>query len=88
MKTDGGPAFPQHGWTSNPDVLARMADQGGMSLRDWLAGQALAGIYAGFGGDRVTNGLPDITWEDVAKEAVGAADALLFEPTEATHDCK
>jgi len=35
---DGGPAFPQHGWTSNPEVLERMKDQGGMTLRDWFAG--------------------------------------------------
>lgn len=35
MSKDGGPAFP-------------LGDQphGGMSLRDWFAGQALVGIYA------------------------------------------
>lgn len=32
---DGGPAFP-----------AETFDVGGMSLRDWFAGQALAGICA------------------------------------------
>lgn len=43
---DGGPAFPQHGWTSNPEVLERMKNQGGMSLRDWFAGQALLGMVS------------------------------------------
>ena len=49
MKTpsnDGGAAFPQHGWTNNPEVLERMKNQGGMTLRDYFAGQALAGILA------------------------------------------
>ena len=36
---DGGPAFPR---TGAPYVQAYE----GMSLRDWLAGQALAGIMA------------------------------------------
>lgn len=35
---DGGPAFPH----SEDD----RAYQGGMSLRDWFAGQALAGMHA------------------------------------------
>lgn len=38
---DGGPAYPQHGWTKDPEVLERMRNQGGMTLRDWFAGQAL-----------------------------------------------
>ena len=39
---DGGPAFP-HTWRD---------DHGeGMSLRDWFAGQALAGLSAQFGGE-------------------------------------
>jgi len=43
---DGGPAFPQHGWSSSPEVLKRMEGQGGMTLRDWFAGQALVGLLA------------------------------------------
>ena len=39
---DGGPAFPQHGWSSNPEVVRQMQDKQGMSLRDYFAGQALA----------------------------------------------
>ena len=43
-ENDGGPAFPQHGWSSDPEVLKRMSENGGMSLRDWFAGQALIGV--------------------------------------------
>jgi hypothetical protein len=39
-KTDGGPAFP----VVAENGLGHVAD--GMSLRDWFAGQALAGIVA------------------------------------------
>lgn len=35
---DGGPAFPQ-----NPEW---MSNRSGMTLRDWHAGQALAGLLA------------------------------------------
>lgn len=45
-QNDGGPAFPQHVWTTNPEVLERMKNQGGMTLRDWFAGQALVGLIA------------------------------------------
>ena len=37
---DGGPAFPR------PAVEYRCGPQEGMSLRDWFAGQALAGMMA------------------------------------------
>jgi hypothetical protein len=36
MTNDGGPAFPRHGYNSND----------GMTLRDWFASQALAGMLA------------------------------------------
>lgn len=39
----GGPAFPQHGWSNDPEVLRRMKDQGGMTLLDWMAGQETIG---------------------------------------------
>jgi hypothetical protein len=42
---EGGTAFPQHGWSSNPEVLERMKNQGGMSLRDWFAGQETLGDF-------------------------------------------
>ncbi len=39
---DGGPAFP---FSPNDHSTARMTSNG-MSLRDWFAGQALAGLCA------------------------------------------
>lgn len=65
---DGGPAFPI------PDVVTaseQLWESGapGMSLRDWFAGQALAGLLA----KTVTN-CPDAP---VAIRAYGLADAML-----------
>lgn len=63
---DGGPAFPQHGWSSNPDVVERMSGQGGMTLRDWFAGKALSAIV-----------LDDWEYAKVATIAYKFADAML-----------
>jgi hypothetical protein len=57
---DGGPAFPGPETTTNPQ---------GMSLRDWFAGQALAGMLA----DHERNGYP----KDYAKNAYLFADAMI-----------
>jgi len=64
MKTDdGGPAFPgNRAW----------AGGGGMTLRDWFAGQALAGICA----DDASN---DHCQEELALSAYSLADAMLKE---------
>lgn len=43
VPVDGGPAFPQHGWTKDPEVLARMQQNGGMTLRDYFA------VHSGIG---------------------------------------
>ncbi|AXY83341.1 hypothetical protein [Acidovorax phage ACPWH] len=64
---DGGPAYP---------TLMKLGDmavaEGGMSLRDYLASQALAGMYAAF------KHWPRIgEHERVANEAYQAADAML-----------
>ena len=65
-ENDGGPAFPRQ----NDD---QQYGELGMSLRDWLAGQALAGNLAN----------PDGTWPkypvDMAKDCYKAADAVLAE---------
>ena len=45
-KPDGGSAFPQHGWSSDPRVLEQMKNQGGMTLRDYFAAQAMMGEIA------------------------------------------
>ena len=42
-KPDGGPAFPHHETTSRGEPYH---DHLGMSLRDWFAGQVLAGDMA------------------------------------------
>lgn len=65
---DGGPAFPQHGWSSNPEVLDRMKSQGGMPLRDWFAGQALCGLCANTNADGI---------DDIATNAYALSDAML-----------
>jgi hypothetical protein len=41
---DGGPAFPAQPIHHFPDGITMSQNQGGMTLRDYLAGQALAGI--------------------------------------------
>jgi len=75
---DGGPAFPHIATTrlaTTPDgeIEVRHTDSGsGMSLRDWFAGQALAGAMA------------DHTWAQgkarmmaTADFAYGLADSML-----------
>lgn len=66
---DGGPAFPQATMTGTFNDQPLVETYGGMSLRDWFAGQALAGLLAGDdeGG----------TWEKWALSAYNAADAML-----------
>jgi len=75
MKTpsnDGGAAFPQHGWTNNPEVLERMKNQGGMTLRDYFAGQALAGMLINY-----TTQKFGVGEQTCAKGAYEFADAML-----------
>lgn len=67
---DGGPAFPEHRagpmYFAGPNGQPRpvMETVGGMSLRDWFAGQALAGM------------VPD-TAQNKALAAYAIADAML-----------
>ena len=63
---DGGPAFPHPAWAGSL----------GMSLRDWFAGQALAGMLAGFSkGER--DGGPARFHESNCDTAYQIADAML-----------
>ena len=71
---DGGPAFPSiapefTGISSDGDERWENGPQGGMSLRDYFAGQALAGMLA----DSESGG----TARDFAKAAYAQADAML-----------
>jgi len=68
---DGGPAFPVS--------LPGMGDNGasGMTLRDWFAGQALAGDLVAAGGG-VPDRLPSADYgELMARRAYFFADAML-----------
>lgn len=74
MIDDGGPAFPcdpdKHWfYTGEPNIGAM-----GMSLRDWFAGQALAGWLATFNDDQVPTSV-----KSVAKYMYEIADAMLAE---------
>ena len=59
---DGGPAFPRAASELNYDAE-------GMSLRDWFAGQALAGLLA--------SGPYDCGPSGIAHDAYQIADAML-----------
>lgn len=59
---DGGPAFPSHG--SMGEVTHE-----GMSLRDWFAGQSLAGL--------LSDPTLDRSCKAFARDAYGFADAML-----------
>lgn len=61
----GGFAFPQ----SNPDVGYSDYIGGGMTLRDWFAGQALLLLQ--------TNRIGDPTFEHLSGNAYKIADAML-----------
>lgn len=77
-KPDGGPAFPM--WTEDMPVEGSP----GMTLRDWFAGQALAGWLASFDKEvsESYNGEPR-AWnqhqQEVARACYGYADAMLRE---------
>lgn len=63
---DGGPAFPLNSPSGTPEY---MPARDGMSLRDYFAGQALAGLCA--------NTNYDWSWEESARQSYRAADAML-----------
>ena len=67
-KNDGGSAFPQvHYWDDGS-----VTSNGGMSLRDWYAGQALAGLLSG-----QFREIGKYNLSDVPNEVFDIADAML-----------
>ena len=69
--TDGGPAFPAPMFTRQADGLPMCPQEfglGGMTLRDYFAGQALAGLLAD--SNATSRSL-------YAKDAYDLADAML-----------
>lgn len=76
-RDDGGSAFPTRGKAMTiGDTSVSDGDYPGMTLRDWFAGQAMAGLCSGFkGGDM------DDAWfrQHGCKSAYHIADAMLAE---------
>ena len=73
---DGGPAFPP------PLVFDKQGknitwDYRGMSLRDWFAGHALAGMAGEYRTAQMYTCEFDETCESIAKSAYELADAML-----------
>lgn len=65
---DGGPAFPVPD-TYHPNGQVQFGSSG-MSLRDWLAGEAMKGLLVSD---------PDLSYEQTADAAYKQADAMLVE---------
>lgn len=79
MKNDGGPAFPypqkteRHFYKNGEQDMYVLKGDVGMSLRDWFAGQALAGLLASQTADWMASD------EGSALRAFRIADAMLAE---------
>lgn len=76
-KNNGGPAFPSPGYSDD-------GERRGMSLRDWFAGQAMAGICGGtneaaFAIKHVAAKHGLNATDIIAKSAYEHADAMLAE---------
>lgn len=70
---DGGPAFPTPFLATEAGRAAAQA-LGGMSLRDWFAGQALAGEMASYAGSCAD---PANHADEIAARCLKIADAML-----------
>lgn len=73
-RNDGGPAYPTHVQTTSVDGQEFSYTMQGMTLRDWFAGQALAGFIATFAHPQAINP-PEP--ENAAGWAYQYADAMI-----------
>ena len=71
---NGGPAFPRPGLYEPDSEFLADAGWQGMSLRDWFAGQALAGLINTADFDRYEG---NSLISNLASIAYGTADAML-----------
>ena len=69
----GGPAFPGHYWCS---IACRLESSGGMTLRDYFAGQALHDA-ARIAAERMNIASGNSFHEGIARCAYMIADAML-----------
>lgn len=76
---DGGPAFPQHQFVPTGGGAGHWHQAGGMTLRDWFAGQALAGWLASFTDTPSHPGEKPETAARTAAVSYALADAMLTE---------
>lgn len=70
---DGGPAFPVKRVCRDSQGIDHEIHEQGMSLRDWFAGQALAGLASNCTDAGLSTWLPD----SIAVRAYDYADAML-----------
>lgn len=73
---DGGPAFP-HSYAT-PSGPAAYDDHGGMTLRDWFAGQAMSALAEGAGNALVEGRAHDVI-RLIAGLSYRIADAMVEE---------
>jgi hypothetical protein len=81
IKSDGGPAFPRAAhWSDGGSARFDHGAQDGMTLRDWFAGQALAGMLAySHVNPQRGNYHENCSVEGAAEDAYRYADAMLAE---------
>lgn len=75
---DGGPAFPQHGWSKDPETVERMQKVRGLTLIDYFAGQAMAAYGIDGYIDCGKGGHPH-SWDGMAQDCYNIAAAMLAE---------
>lgn len=77
------PAFPQHGWSSDPKTIERMADKQGITYRQWLIGKALSGCISMLDSATVADMVKMVGSETITKaiatQSINISDAVIQE---------